>query len=111
MPEFSKDSYAWSVRSKPEPLYVKEQLSQKDLDVLRQFWEKTDRQLDQHRFPGQEGFKDTARQMGKPMLSNEVVRRVLKMNPQLFVEDSLSCTAQASLSAPTATGERKSPGA
>jgi hypothetical protein len=92
---FSPSSFAWIKKPKLEPLRVKEQLPHSDMDELKRLWEETDGMLASQRWEDQDGFKDEKRQMGKPMWSNDVISRVLKMNPRLIVQDSTSMKGSA----------------
>lgn len=72
-------------------LKVKRQLPSSNADELARLHEETDRLVQSERLPGQENYKNFDRQRGIPLDSNELVRRVLKMNPFLRVEDSVGC--------------------
>lgn len=93
--KFSKDAYGWCVTPKPEPLHVKPQLKESERETLDELWEKTDAQLSAMRLPDQELFKDEHRQVGRPMHSSELVRKILKLNPRLICEDSINCRGNA----------------
>lgn len=93
--KFSKDAYGWLVNPKPEPLPVKRQLSERNKETLDELWEKTDAQISAMRLPDQDFFKDEHRQVGRPMHSSELIRKVLKINPKLVCEDSLNCRGNA----------------
>ena len=76
-------------------LEIKKQLPCSQQEKLAELWEDTDKQLQQERVPDQENWKNADRQRGIPLDSNELVRRVQKMNPLLWVEDSLGCPGHA----------------
>lgn len=76
-------------------LKIKKQLPGSQKDELARLWEDTDKQLEAERIPGQEDFKNEDRQRGIPLDSNELVRRITKMNPFVWVEDSLRCPGHA----------------
>lgn len=59
-------------------------------EMLKGLRQDNDKQLEKFRYPGQESFKNVEKQTGKGMWSNELVRRVLKANRYLFVEDSIN---------------------
>lgn len=67
---------------------VKKQLPESGWDELERLWEDTDRQLERERLPQQEDWKNPERQQGISLHSNELIRRVKKMNPAIWVEDS-----------------------
>jgi hypothetical protein len=76
-------------------LKIKKQQPESQKDELARLWEDTDKQLEAERIPGQEDFKNQDRQRGIPLDSNELVRRITKMNPFVWVEDSLRCPGHA----------------
>jgi hypothetical protein len=59
-------------------------------EMLKGMHKETDKQLEKFRYPGQEAFKNYEKQTGRGMWSNELVGRILKANPYLFVEDSIN---------------------
>lgn len=59
-------------------------------DLLKAMWEDTDSKLKQYRYPDQEAFKNAAKQTGKGMWSNELIRKIKRLNRNLFVEDSVA---------------------
>jgi hypothetical protein len=85
---FSNDCFAWLKAPYVEPLRVREQLPTGDREHLLQMWEKTDKQIQDQRYEDQSDFKNKERQMGKIMHSGELVKRILKLNRDLIVEDS-----------------------
>jgi hypothetical protein len=85
---FNPNCFAWLTPNKIEPLHVREQLPAGDREHLLRMWEQTDKQIADQRFSDQEDFKNQERQMGKIMHSGELVRRILKLNKDLIVEDS-----------------------
>lgn len=60
-------------------------------ESLARLWQETDKQLERERIPNQDDWKNADRQRGIPLDSNELIRRVLKMNPAIWPEDSLYC--------------------
>lgn len=76
-------------------LKVKKQLPSSQQEKLAELWEDTDKQLAPERFPQQAEWTNADRQRGIPLDSNELVRRVLKLNPFLWVEDSIRCRGHA----------------
>lgn len=69
-------------------LKVKKQVSSAQQDKLAELWEDTDRRLAKERIPNQGEWTNPQRQRGTPIHSNEVIRRIRKMNPDIWVEDS-----------------------
>lgn len=59
-------------------------------EMLKAMWEDTDTKLAGYRFPDQESFKTRQKQTGKGIWSNELVAKILKLNHNLFVEDSIN---------------------
>jgi len=99
----------WCVKPKPEPLHIERQLKghvtvrhghsyltdevatvtyDNPDDMLKGMHQATDKQLAAHRYPDQAQLTDAERQYGEGMWSQDLVRKVLKANPYLFVEDS-----------------------
>lgn len=76
-------------------LRIKKQLPSSQEEKLAELWEDTDRKLESERVPDQENFTDADRQRGIPLEANELVRRVRKMNPFLWAEDSINCRGHA----------------
>lgn len=76
-------------------LRIKKQLPSSQEEQLHRMWEETDKQLERERIPGQEDFKNADRQRGIPIESNDLIRRVRKMNPFLWAEDSRNCPGHA----------------
>jgi hypothetical protein len=64
-------------------------------EMLEAMWRDTDAQLAPYRFPDQESFKNREKQTGKGMWSNELVRRILKLNRDLWVEDAVAVPGSA----------------
>lgn len=58
-------------------------------EMLEAMWQDTDAKLAAYRYPDQESFKNREKQTGKGMWSNDLVRKVLRLNRNLFVEDSV----------------------
>lgn len=67
---------------------VKKQLPESNWDELARLQEDTDKQLERERVPHQEDWKNEERQRGLSIHSNELIRRVKKMNPAIWAEDS-----------------------
>ena len=99
----------WSVKPKPEPLgierqlkghvtvrhgwnYLTEEVSTVTYDnpeEMRTGYQKaTEKRLEPYRWPVQDKFTDTERQNQGGMWSNELTRRILKLNRKLIVQDS-----------------------
>lgn len=57
-------------------------------EMVRGIRQGTDKLLEKYRFTDQDSFTDTEKRYKNGMWSNELVRRILKENPLLFVEDS-----------------------
>ena len=76
-------------------LKIKNQLPASQQEKLQELWEDTDKKLQQERVPDQANFKNADRQRGIPLDSNELVRRVQKMNPFVWAEDSINCKGHA----------------
>lgn len=79
-------------------------------DMLKHMKQLTDEELDSCRYPDQDSFTNPEKQTGKGMHSNELVRKVLKLNPSLFVEDSWGAPGCAAFYK-TAGDEKKPTGA
>lgn len=92
---FDVNAYGWQVAPKKEPLQVKQQLPNKDWDKLHSLWESTDKMIDNQRYEDQADFKNEQRQLGKVMHSGELVKRILKLNSRLVVQDSKAMKGNA----------------
>lgn len=103
---FDTQAYGWIAPKKQNPLPVKPQLPNSDLDELHRLWEDTDHLLESERWEDQQDFKNAERQMGKVMHSNELVKRILKLNKNLICEDSLSMKGNASFYLVNEQGEK-----
>jgi hypothetical protein len=57
-------------------------------EMMRGVKQSTDKLLDKFRYPDQKSFTEVEKRYTNGMWSNELVRRILKANPNLFVEDS-----------------------
>jgi len=87
--EYTKVScFGWQTPVKKAPLQKKELLPKQDNEILAAYFEDTDKQLERQRWPGQEDFKNAAKRMEGGMLESDLVRRVTRINPALFAEDS-----------------------
>jgi hypothetical protein len=84
---FNPNCFSWLTPNKVEPLHVKEQLPAGDREDLLRLWEDTAKQVEQYRYPDQDDFCKKERQMGKVLSSGELVSRLLKLNPNLIVQD------------------------
>lgn len=69
-------------------LKVKKQVSSAQQDKLAELWEDTDKRLARERIPNQGEWTNPERQRGTPIHSNELIRRIRQMNPNIWVEDS-----------------------
>jgi hypothetical protein len=76
-------------------LKVKKQLATAQQEELDRLWQETDKQLERERIPRQEDWKNRERQRGTAMHSNELIRRVIKLNPAIWAEDSIRCKGNA----------------
>lgn len=59
-------------------------------EMLKAMWQDTDAQLEAYRLPDQESFTNIEKQTGQGMFSNELIKKILKLNPKMFVEDSVN---------------------
>ena len=59
-------------------------------EMLKAMWQDTDAQLAPYRFPDQESFKNVAKQTGKGLWSNILVKQILKAAPHLICEDCVA---------------------
>ena len=59
-------------------------------EMLKAMWQDTDAQLAPYRFPDQESFKNVAKQTGKGIWSNTLVKQILKAAPHLICEDCIA---------------------
>jgi hypothetical protein len=80
-------------------------------ETLARLWEETDKKLRAERLPNQEDWKNVDRQRGLPIDSNELVRRIRKMSPFLWVEDSLNCPGHAGFYFSSFDGQKQFSGA
>lgn len=101
----------WAVPPKPEPLhierrvkghvtvkkgssYLTDKVSTVTYDspdeMLKGMHQETDKKLQPYRYPDQKSFTNEEKQTGKGMWSNDLVKRIRKANPALFVEDSIN---------------------
>lgn len=79
-------------------------------EMLKAMWQDTDKQLEPYRYPDQEAFKNAAKQTGKGIWSNELISSIRRINPALFVEDSIALPGCAAFYK-TVLGEKKYTGA
>ena len=118
----------WAIPPKPEPLHVERKLkgptklkmgndkrkTRKPVmqtfgspeEALQAMWEDTESQIAAYRYPDQDSFKNAEKQTGKGMWSNDLVRKVLKLNSKLFVEDSVALPGNAAFYT-TIEGDKK----
>lgn len=59
-------------------------------ESLAQKYEETDRALQRYRLPDHEDLKQVEKRLGSPILHTELVRKVTKLNPNVWAEDSLA---------------------
>ena len=59
-------------------------------EMLEAMWQDTDAKLAPYRYPDQESFKNCEKQTGKALWSHSLVKQILKLNPNLFVEDAVA---------------------
>jgi hypothetical protein len=59
-------------------------------EALKKSFEDTERRVEQYRLPDQDELAEESRRLGHPMTSNELIRRVTKLNPDLWAEDSIA---------------------
>ena len=59
-------------------------------EALQKSFEDTDRRLRIYRLTDHEELKDVRARFGRPLSSQELIRRVLKLNSALWVEDSIN---------------------
>jgi hypothetical protein len=76
-------------------LKVKKQIHSSEAEKLAELWEKTDKDLARERIPNQDDWKNEDRQQGNWLHSNELVRRILQINPTVWAEDSINCPGHA----------------
>lgn len=76
-------------------LKVKKQLPVSQAEELAKLQEETGKLIAKERIPNQDAYEEHDRQRGTMLDSNEVVRRILKMNSSVWVEDSLNCPGHA----------------
>ena len=69
-------------------LRIKKQLPLSQQDKLVELWEDTDKKLEHDRIPNQENWTNPERARGNAIHSSEIILRVRKMNPDIFVLDS-----------------------
>lgn len=98
----------------PKPKVVatpKRVLPQSDMEELARLREMSAAKIESQRFPDQDNFKDTERQLGSPMHSSNLISKVKKINPRLICEDSINCKGHAGFYYFSQTGEKKATGA
>jgi hypothetical protein len=74
-------------------LKIKKQISTDE--ELARLQEDTAKAIDQERIPGQNQYEKHVEQQGLVLDSNEMIRRVLRMNHALWPEDSINCPGHA----------------
>jgi hypothetical protein len=108
LPSFAK---GWAVKPKPPKLGIERQLKghvtvkhghsyltdevstvtyDNPEEMLKGMHQATDKKLEAYRMPGQEHLKNSERQYGNGMWSRDLVAAVCKLNPNLWVEDSIN---------------------
>ena len=106
---FSSFAKNWTVKPKPPALGIERQLKghvtvthghsyltdevakvtyDSPEEMLKGMHQATEKQLQPYRYPDQAEFVDIERQNAKGLWSSELVRRVLKLNRKLIVQDS-----------------------
>ena len=89
-------------------LKVKKQLDSAEQEKLAELWEDTERKLEAERIPDQARYENHQRQEGTWLHSNEVIRRVLRMNSMIWPEDSVNCRGHANFYYPDPiTGQKR----
>jgi hypothetical protein len=76
-------------------LKVKRQLPRSQWDLHAEIVESNANAVEKERIPHQDEYEKHEQQQGTMLHSNEVVRRVLNMNPKLWVEDSRNLKGHA----------------
>jgi hypothetical protein len=59
-------------------------------EMLKAMHEQTQRKLAPHKFPDQIAFENADKQIGKGIWSNVLVKQIVKLAPNLFVEDCVA---------------------
>lgn len=57
-------------------------------DLLKAMYDETDKELQKFRHPAQADFMDAKKRIGKGMWSNELIRKVTTLNPNVIFEES-----------------------
>lgn len=99
----------WTVRPKPEPLgierqlkghvtvrhghsYIMDEVTRVTYDnpdeMLKGMQKATEKRLEAYRYPDQVDFTNQVRQNSGGMFSRDLIRKILKLNPKLIVQDS-----------------------
>lgn len=93
-------------------LKVKRQQSAKAQEELCRLQEDTAKLIDRERVPGQDDYEKHERQQGTMLHSNDVVRRILRMNSTIWPEDSINCPGHGNFYYPSpVTGKKACAGA
>ena len=74
-------------------LKVKKQISTDE--ELARLKEETGNLIEKERIPGQDNYENHVRQEGTWLHSNEVIRRIVRMNHSIWPEDSVNCPGHA----------------
>lgn len=88
-------------------LRVKRQLPSSQADELARLQEETGSLIERERIPGQDEYEKEKQQRGTVLHSNDMVRRILRMNPCLWVEDSINCPGHANFYYPAGVSGKK----
>jgi len=59
-------------------------------EMLQAMHAETARKLEGHKFPDQQSYQNAAKQIGKGMWHTQLVKQILKIAPNLFVEDCVA---------------------
>ena len=59
-------------------------------DLLPAMYEDTGKQIERQRMPGQSDFTNAEKRVGRGMFTNQLVKMVTKLNPNLICEDTLA---------------------
>lgn len=74
-------------------LKIKKQISSNE--KLMELQESTAKLIERERIPGQDEFEKHDQQKGTMLHSNDMIRRILRMNHKLWVEDSVNMPGHA----------------
>lgn len=106
--KYSKDAYGYIKTPEKKVSFPKQVLKkEQDREELSRLREMSDNRIAGHRFQDQDNFKDKERQLGTPLHSTELVKRIRKINKNLTVEDSMNCRGHAAFYYHTPEGEKR----